>query len=671
MSPSRLCLNMIVRNEATIVRRALESVAGHIDYWAIGDTGSTDDTKAVIAGFFAERGIPGAFFDHPFDTFDRSRNRALDFARQSDGGFEYLLLMDADMQLRVADAGFREGLGGTAYQVRQKSGISYWNPRLLRRDSPSRYRGVTHEYLDHQGDVDRLDGIWFDDAADGANRTGKFERDIRLLAGGLELDPDNARYVYYLAQSFRDAGRHDEAAETYAKRFAMGGWDEERWSALLNQARSRLQLGDEAGFLAIEGQAFNFRPQRAEPLHDLALYYRQHDRYEDAMMCCELASHIPYPARDRLFVEDYVYEAGIWQEMSIAGFYCESPKRKAKGRLACNVLAVDRQVPEAVRMKARENLVFYARHAVELMPSWRGWRLPWAPPCTGHPTNPSIAVEGGANMLVVRVVNYTTQNGLDFAVPDGLPVLTRNFLVTLDRDLQPATTREILKPDDLPEPHFSRVLGFEDMRVFNWRGGLWASATTRELTDDGCCQIVLVRLDTAAGSLIRLSDWRVLTPAGPRRAEKNWMPLVDGDRLAFIYSSDPVRIVDEFGRMVGESTPDVALDHLRGGSQAISFDGGRLALTHEVSIITGSRVYLHRFVWYDAARRLSRYSEAFMFNERGLEFAAGLAWHEDGDRLIVSYGAGDSEAWLATVSAADIRQAIQPATRPADARASA
>ena len=656
---TRLCVNMIVRNEAPIIARALESVAAEIAHWVICDTGSTDGTQQIIRNFFAERGIPGELFEHPFDGFDRARNRALDCARQSEGAFDYLLLMDADMQLHVTDPSFRDGLTAAAYDVLQKAGISYWNRRLLRRDNPAVYRGITHEYLDVTGGAERLTGLWFEDQADGANRPGKFDRDIQLLLGGLEAEPDNGRYVYYLAQSYRDAGAFEKAAEAYLRRFEMGGWEEERWSALLNAARCRLQLGDEAGFVETEGRAFSLRPQRAEPLHDLAIFYRQRQRYEEAMACCELASRIPYPVADRLFIEDYVYNVGVWQEMSIAGFYCAEPARKTRGRLACNALSLDRSIPPAARKKARENLAYYAKPANELLPSWQGWQVPWSPPDGRHATNPSIAVRDGIYWLVVRTVNYQTKDGIEYTKPDDEPYQTHNILMQLGDDLQPAATREILPPIDLPKPRFNRVLGFEDLRLFSWRGGLWATSTTRQLNDQGWCDIVLSRLEMSVKDEVRIADWRVLSAEGVRRHQKNWMPLVDGDRLRFIYPSDPVWIVDETGATLGETIPNAALEHLRGGSQAIPFDGGRLALTHEVSPIDGSRVYLHRFVWYDADNRLTRFSGAFMLNRRGIEFAAGLAMHRDGERLIVSYGIGDAEAWLATVLASDVRRAIE------------
>ena len=39
--PPRICLNMIVKNEAPVIERCLASVRPWVDYWVIVDTGST------------------------------------------------------------------------------------------------------------------------------------------------------------------------------------------------------------------------------------------------------------------------------------------------------------------------------------------------------------------------------------------------------------------------------------------------------------------------------------------------------------------------------------------------------------------------------------------------------------------------------------------------------
>lgn len=242
----RVCLNMIVRNESARIERCLASVAPHIHSWAILDTGSTDGTQALIRDFFGGRGLPGHLSEAPFKNFRDSRNEALDLARKLRGdlAWDYVLLTDADMEL-VAPA--PEDLGqltAPGYQFLQKSGgLEYWNARVCRWDNECHYVGVTHEYLSTAQALEKLHGAWFLDHADGANRPGKVERDIALLAAEVERDPNDARSWFYLGNSYRESGQHEEAIKAYEKRVALGGWAEETYVSLTYASRSARALG--------------------------------------------------------------------------------------------------------------------------------------------------------------------------------------------------------------------------------------------------------------------------------------------------------------------------------------------------------------------------------------------------------------------------------------------
>ena len=50
-----------------------------------------------------------------------------------------------------------------------------------------------------------------------------------------------------------------------------------------------------------------------------------------------------------------------------------------------------------------------------------------------------------------------------------------------------------------------------------------------------------------------------------------------------------------------------------------------------------------------------------LLHQEGGSFAAGLTRRSEGKGLIISFGVGDSEAWIATVEASDVRRLLQDA----------
>jgi len=49
---SKICLNMIVRDESHVILETLETIYKYIDFYVICDTGSIDNTKILIKDFF-------------------------------------------------------------------------------------------------------------------------------------------------------------------------------------------------------------------------------------------------------------------------------------------------------------------------------------------------------------------------------------------------------------------------------------------------------------------------------------------------------------------------------------------------------------------------------------------------------------------------------------------
>lgn len=661
----RLCLNMIVKNEAARIERALLSAAPHISCYAIYDTGSSDGTVGLIRSTFAALGLPGKVIHGTFKDFSQARNEGLRAARALDLDYDYILLMDADMELRVKDPTWLEGLTGPSYDMYQTAGsLTYLNRRLLSRKFNGKYLGVTHEYLDvpTAGTIP-LEKADFYDHADGANRPDKFKRDIALLKKGLKEEPNNERYFFYLAQSYRDAGKPIQAAEWYKRRVQAGGWDEEVWCAQHALAQTWLDRKNEGEFVANALRAYNMRPSRGEVLYELAKYYRTNSLQALGALFAEEGLKLPH-SKDALFVNNFVYEMGLKEEFSICAFYV--PEKRAHGFKICNELALMQTPYTGNRDLARTNLYHYLPRIEEFAPSFEWRKIDFEAPKDYTAMNPSVTVHKGELVMVVRTVNYriTDWGGYLIKATDGTandsnPIHTRNFLVRLTPDLGLMEHAiEILPPENMPEPLYRPVIGFEDMRLFSWKDQLWTSSTVREMNVEGYCEQVRGRLRVCPGegelnAKMRVTEiHRMLRQ--PRLYEKNWMPLVDGDKLSFMYR--PGELVNEYGQTYQKNDPNIATDSFGGGTQLISFNGGWLGLVHEARLIPGkqTRYYSHRFVFYDMDKKLRKVSKPFCFHDKLIEYAAGLCRHKG--KLVISYGYKDEEARIATVDPAEVTE---------------
>jgi glycosyltransferase involved in cell wall biosynthesis len=91
--PPTICLNMIVRDEASVIAETLDSVAAHLHYWVVVDTGSRDDTVKVIRSYFEDRDIAGEIHERAWRDFGRNRSEALALCR---GKADYAWVIDAD-----------------------------------------------------------------------------------------------------------------------------------------------------------------------------------------------------------------------------------------------------------------------------------------------------------------------------------------------------------------------------------------------------------------------------------------------------------------------------------------------------------------------------------------------------------------------------------------------
>ena len=238
-----ICMNMIVKNEADVVAETLDSVAPYISSWVIVDTGSTDGTQDVIRKHMARLGIPGELHERPWRNFGHNRTEALNLAQ---GHGDYIWVIDAD-DIVAGTPDFTQ-LSADIYRLRLgDASFTYWRPQLFRDGVRVRYEGVVHETAVWESDcvVGRLEGDYYVESRRLGARSQDpqtYARDRDLLLAEVERNPEDARSVFYLAQSYFDLDDFVNARKWYERRVEMGGSDEEVYYSMVRLAESVTKL---------------------------------------------------------------------------------------------------------------------------------------------------------------------------------------------------------------------------------------------------------------------------------------------------------------------------------------------------------------------------------------------------------------------------------------------
>jgi glycosyltransferase involved in cell wall biosynthesis len=362
----KICLNMIVKNESEVIKRCLDSVKPHIDYWVIVDTGSTDGTQKIIKNYM--KGIPGKLYERPWKNWGETRTEALNLAQ---GKGDYILFMDADDILEFQDGKAFEKLTEDLYEMwRGSNSFSYLKTQLVKDGLPWKWVGVTHEYLDStrpytSGILNNVRYLSLDGGATWKDPKQKFLKNVELLEAGLKKEPTNARYAFYLAESYRDAGEKAKALEWYQKRIKMGGWAEETFYSTLQAACMLKELGLPPPVLIEAYQAaFRIRPHRAESIYFLAELFIEQGNYAQAYTLLKTRELIIQPAeKDKLFNMNWIEDYGLTFQLSICSYYID---KNEEGLAACTALLANPNLPESWRTQTEKNRQFYLIKLEEL-----------------------------------------------------------------------------------------------------------------------------------------------------------------------------------------------------------------------------------------------------------------------------------------------------------------
>ena len=629
---------MIVKNEASQLPRCFSTIKDHIDSWCIVDTGSTDDTIKVIKEELKD--IPGQLIKRPWVNFGHNRTESLGFASTN---ADYLLLCDADEQIIFGSEFSSNNLVSDQYLIKYNGSLDYSVPNLIKSSVKWRFTGVTHEYLESDKPSSRgtIKSIRINDYGDGGSKVDKFTRDIQLLEQGLIDEPGNARYMFYLANTYKNISDYSNAIKWYLRRIDKGGWIEEVTCSYeyLGDCYMKIQNKDKAVNVWMEGYEYN--PKRAECIYEVIVSLRKDGINTIAYKVWQLAKKIQYPSDDILFVRADVYNHLLDLENTYLSYYADSNKdvRSVFSNLLTN--------PNVNTNLLLGNYKFYSQDITNC--EITGLNMD---NIVGHKhgyvnSSPSICKLDNGNYLVnVRRVSYTIgEDGSYNFLNAERKINTINTHVVLDQEFEKTSAIIDSIPHDINK---NEINGLEDVRLIQLDNGNYQYSANKWINEKDI-RIVVGTVKPSTGK-IKEENGTIIPSPFNQRFEKNWAPFIHENKPMFVYGWNPIRIgyVSDDGLLDITKTRKESYPHFRGSSPGYhnTDDNEYWFLVHAVEYSTPRHYYHAIIILDDKTFAPKKCSKLFTFEGKKIEFGLGLILEDN--RVIMTYSTWDSTSKLKT-----------------------
>lgn len=592
---------------------------------------------------------------------------------------DYILLLDADMVLyinpNISISAFKEHLqkGDAFYIMQGTNELQYKNIRIVKNIPDLHYFGVTHEHLVLPKNVVPVpllkEQVFIQDIGDGGSKQDKFPRDIKLLQDGLIQHPGNSRYLFYLANSYKNNNQFKEAIETYLKRVEAGDWIEEVWYSYYNIGHCYYQLKDFSNAIYYWLEAHHVYPRRIENLYQIIRHYRIHEKYELAYSFYLMAKRMLMDNTDHnyLFTEHGVYTYKLDYEYSIIAYYCKCDKTDVmKTSLA---LLDNPHLSESIITSVMSNYKYYAKSLIQSANNNHRELIGCFSSCIQkidgfQSSSPSICKLDDTNYLLnIRYVNYIIDaNGI--YVPNktiqtasgqiGSVTMTRNVLyhITHDETWKMKSRKELTYDKSYDTPHYQ---GLEDVRLFSSHSRI--IYTCNRGVSNLKYYVEMGHINPILGEVV---DARQLHYSKSQSGiEKNWvfMPSSDNNHSgSIVYSWHPLVLGNVVNKELIEThrfdTPRV-LRNLRGSCHGICINDEVWFLCHMVSYET-LRYYYHCFVVLDASTyAYKKHTQLFTFEKVHIEYCTGISYEPTGD-FIIGYSTLDKTTRFMSVAKATL-----------------
>ena len=369
---AKLVLTQIMKNEAHVITRMLDSIKSIVDIVCLVDTGSTDNTIEVVKNWGTQNNVETHVFERPFDNFENSRNYSIQVAREvtKDRGNDFWgFWLDADETIEILPSFNKSGINKDLYMFNTYINVmKYTRNECYKLDKPFRFYGPVHEFIvcdDKNITSGLMEGINVRVQMDGGSWKGnipeKYKSHAFVLEKYIDQNRQDPRWIFYTAQSYHDSAcvpdnreeneeRLRRSLKYYKERISRGdGYPEEIFYSQFRVGTIMRAL-EEPWHLTLNEflKAYSVDPLRSEPIKAIIDYYLAVGEWHNAYIFSKFAKmnfhqKNPYPTR-LLFVDESLY---IWKLLEVHAAACFYTGRKDEAKQNYQEMVnISRQTPQ-------------------------------------------------------------------------------------------------------------------------------------------------------------------------------------------------------------------------------------------------------------------------------------------------------------------------------------